>query len=393
MTGALQAWDRHIHAFVALSEVPAGTGPLSGLTVAVKDIIDVAGLPTRNGSETCAGTPPATRDALVVQRLRAAGARILGKTTTTEYAFTDPTPCRNPHDLTRSPGGSSSGSGAAVGAGIADIALGTQTAGSLIRPAAYCGAVGFKPTAGLLPLDGVTPLARSFDTVGIIAGDVNLALRAFEVMSPSGLKAEPRDLVAICGLWDTDAEVHPDWQEALAGAKEALAGLTSQLTWRELPADVETLVAAHRTVMCAEAYASHRALLRDDKASLLGPKFLAGLEAGRAVSEADLSGARQVLAEARQAFWNTMSGTELILTLPVPDGAPLLGDTTGFQDWLTPWTVFGGPLICLPWGHDDLARPQSIMLAAHPGQDLFLLSVVAHLERHAPPIPAPRLPS
>ncbi len=392
MTGSLQAWDRHIYAFVALSETPAMAGPLAGLTVGVKDIIDVAGLPTRNGSAACETAPPADRDAVIVQRLRAAGARIVGKTTTTEFAFTDPMPCRNPHDLTRSPGGSSSGSGAAVGAGILDIALGTQTAGSLIRPAAYCGAVGFKPSAGLLPLNGVTPLARSFDTVGIIARDVPLARRALEAMSPSAPKAEPGEWAAICGLWETDAEVRSDWLQAMNEARQALAALTPHLASRDLPADVDKVVAAHRTVMCAEAFASHHALLADGKAHLLQPKFRAGLEAGRAVSDAALSEARKVLADARTAFWGAMTGTDLILTLPVPEGAPLLDGTTGFQDWLTPWTVFGGPLICLPWGVDGLFRPRSVMLAAPPGEDLLLLSVAARLERRAPKIPLPHLP-
>ena len=168
-TSMFDAWDKQIHAFVALEEfscqdgLSVGNASLAGLTVGVKDIIDVAGLSTRNGSLTCRQAGPATADAEVVAALRNAGARIIGKTTTTEFAFTDPTNCRNPYDLRRTPGGSSSGSGAAVAAGMVDIALGTQTAGSLIRPAAYCGVVGFKPSYGVLPTVGVTPLAPSFD--------------------------------------------------------------------------------------------------------------------------------------------------------------------------------------------------------------------------------------
>lgn len=391
--GTLQEWDRHIHAFVALADASTDdgrfSGPLQGLSVGVKDVIDVAGLPTRNGSAACAAALPAGRDALVVQQMREAGARIIGKTTTTEFAFTDPTPCRNPHDLTRSPGGSSSGSGAAVGAGVVDVALGTQTAGSLIRPAAYCGAVGFKPSAGLLPLDGVTPLARRFDTLGIIARRVDLVSRVFKVLVPGGALRAPDEPVARCGLWDTRAEIAPDWLGALHGARDALGDL-AQVINRGLPADVDTIVAAHRTVMCVEAFATHRGLL-ETVPHLLQPKFRAGLEAGRDAQEAQGAACRR-LDEARRAFWDEMTGTDLILTLPVPDGAPRIDGTTGFQDWLTPWTVFGGPLICLPWGRDSLSRPRAIMLAAHPGQDLFLIDVAARLARHAPDLPPPRLP-
>lgn len=389
MTDAIRTWDRHIHAFVALSDAPGGTGPLSGLTVGVKDIIDVAGLPTRNGSAACENAAPADQDATVVKRLRDAGARVVGKTTTTEFAFTDPTPCRNPYDLARSPGGSSSGSGAAVGAGVLDLALGTQTAGSLIRPAAYCGAVGYKPSAGLFPLDGVTPLARSFDTVGVIARDVSLARRAFDVLVPDGGSESTGRPRAICGLWNGDVPVAPDWQRALDDAGAAMGDLAHVIPSR-LPVDVDRIVAAHRSIMCAEAFAAHQALLRE-RGELLRPKFRAGLEAGRDAQGGGIE-ARRVLDDARHAFWGAMKDTDLILTLPVPDGAPRIDCTTGFQDWLTPWTVMGGPLICVPWGLDSLSRPRSVMLVAHPGQDQFLLEMAARLEKYAPDLPPPQLP-
>ncbi|MEP2639874.1 amidase [Roseobacter sp.] len=391
MTDMFEVWDRHIHAFVAVSDAPAQAGPLGDVSVGVKDIIDVAGLPTKNGSLTYADALAADCDATVVRRLRDAGARIVGKTTTTEFAFTDPTPCRNPHVLARSPGGSSSGSGAAVGAGIVDIALGTQTAGSLIRPAAYCGAVGFKPSAGLLPLDGVTPLARSFDTVGIIARTVGLARRAFDVIAPPAQTGDLRGANVVCGLWDTQVEVAPDWMQAMRAAQDSLSCVVS-LTVCDLVADVGRVVDAHRTVMCAEAFATHHAMLDGDTAQMLKPKFRMGLEAGRAVSPAALRQARGLLTGACAAFWDNMADTDLILTLPVPEGAPLLDDTTGFQDWLTSWTVFGGPLVCVPWGVDALSRPRSVMLAAHPGQDARVLSAAAYLEQHAPLVPAPQTP-
>ncbi|WP_299649858.1 amidase [uncultured Tateyamaria sp.] len=390
----LKGWDQHIHAFVTLADPvsASASGPLAGITVGVKDIIDVAGLPTRNGSATCEAATPARDDAPVVARLRAAGATIVGKTTTTEFAFTDPTQCRNPHDLARSPGGSSSGSGAAVGAGIVDIALGTQTAGSLCRPAAYCGAVGFKPSAGLLPREGVTPLAPSFDTVGIIGRNVGMVQFAFGAMAPPASARYPTKPTALCGLWHTGATLAQDWSQALLEAQDVFASIAGRVNSSHLPADVDAIVAAHRTVMGAEAAIAHGSALADARAPLLQPNFRAALEAGRKVTPDALAAARSMLAQAKQAFWAQMSSVNAVLTLPVPDGAPLLDGSTGFQDWLTPWTVVGGPLVCLPWGLDALSRPRSVMLAAHPGHDRWLLSLAAQLERHAPKLHAPRFP-
>ncbi len=389
-------WDGHIHAFVELSETETtlpDPGQLGGLTVGIKDIIDVKGLPTRNGSDACHDAVPATEDAQVVTALRAAGARIVGKTTTTEFAFTDPTVCRNPHDLSRTPGGSSSGSGAAVAAGVVDIALGTQTAGSLCRPAAYCGVVGFKPTYGVLPTRGVTPLAPSFDSVGIIAGTVTLAQKAFDAMAPcDGATSHAMAPATLCGLWDNDVIVNADTRDALNDAATVLAGLGVCVADSPLIADVDRIVAAHRAIMHFEASAFHGSMLNDARISQLKPKFRKALEAGAAITPAEAAEAAAFLAQANQDFWQSLADVDIVLTLPVPDGPPMIDGTTGFQDWLTPWTVFGGPLICLPWGADSLGRPRSVMLAAHPGKDAELLVTAATLERHCPPLSKPQLP-
>ncbi len=388
----LMQWDKHIHAFVSLCEedVP-NDGPLAGLTVGVKDIIDVAGVPTRNGSEACKDAEPALQDAAVVAALREASASIVGKTTTTEFAFTDPTPCRNPHDLTRSPGGSSSGSGAAVAAGVVDIALGTQTAGSLCRPAAYCGVIGFKPSYGLLPTTGVTPLAASFDTVGIIASSVALAKKAFAAIVPTKVgAAEPLSLKVVTGLWQTDAHVD---QDALAGLHNAGTALDLHIDNAPLNADVDAIVKAHRIVMHSEAAQAHGPMLHDARGDVLKPKFLAGLKAGSKISPDEAKQAAGFLSDARQRFWAGLADTDMVLTLPVPEGAPLIDGTTGYQHWLTPWTVFGGPLVCLPWGPDRLGRPRSVMLAAYPGQDAQILETAAQLEKRSPELPRPQLPA
>lgn len=389
----LKKWDVQLHAFVALADAEAerGSGPLSGVRAGVKDIFDVAGLPTKCGSATRADAPAALADAPVVASLRAAGAQIVGKTTTTEFAFADPTQCRNPYDLERSPGGSSSGSGAAVAAGLVDIALGTQTAGSICRPAAYCGVVGFKPSFGVLSTTGVAPMAPSFDTVGLIARNVALTRAGFDAMAPPATKqnAPPPKIDAICGLWDAETPVQQDWAAALENARLALGDVPNQA----LPADANAIVTAHRTVMCAEGAQAYGDMLKDGRADQLQPKFRAGLEEGVQTSPAQLADAKAMLHEATNSFWQVLDGINLVLTLPVPEGPPLLtGGTTGFQNWLAPWTVLGGPLLSLPWGMDHRSLPRAIMLAARPGHDRWLLDIAARLEAQAPPIPAPKLP-
>lgn len=310
----------------------------------MKDIIDVAGLPTCNGSAACAGAAPASQDAAVVASLRSAGARIVGKTATTEFAFTDPTDCRNPHDLRRSPGGSSSGSGAAVAAGLVDVALGTQTAGSLCRPAAYCGVVGLKPTYDVLPKTGVTPLAPSFDSVGVIARSVEMARAAFQAMAPQA--GSPRDAPLSVTRWllPGDVNVSSDTLAALEGATRAFSRCVnvdvSVRAAGDAPpsptgCDPLAIVAAHRTVMLAEASKAHGALLNGPEAVFLRPKFRAALEAGADLSADQVRAARQTLEVATTDFWQAMADVDAIVTLPVPEGAPLLGASTGFQDWLT----------------------------------------------------------
>ncbi|MEM1161036.1 MAG: amidase [Pseudomonadota bacterium] len=368
---------------------------LAGATVGVKDIIDVSGVPTRNGSQTCRDASPAQTDAPVVAALRRAGAQIIGKTTTTEFAFTDPTDCRNPYDLARSPGGSSSGSGAAVAAGMVNMALGTQTAGSLCRPAAYCGAVGFKPSYGVLSTAGVTPLAPRFDTVGIIAKSVDLAGRAFHSMHGANDVSLANDLSA-CRLasllLDRGMQVPAENLAAFEESTVAMVRFSAGVGGPEIPIDVTEIVADHRVVMNRQAFEAHGHLLQEEFSGLVGPRFSAGLKAGSIVTSAELDGAVGRLEEAKSVFWSALSGIDIVLTLPVPEGAPLLDGTTGFQDWLTPWTVFGGPLVCLPWGLDSLGRPRSVMLAAHPGADATLLGMAAALEREAPALPPPQPP-
>ena len=391
------ALEKQLSSFVAFSaeatkhQEENRIGPLAGVTVGVKDIINVAGLPTRNGSAAFAQAKPERTDAAVVARLRASGASIVGKTTTTEFAFTDPTDCRNPYDLNRTPGGSSSGSGAAVAAELVDVALGTQTAGSLCRPAAYCGVIGLKPTYGLLSTVGVTPLSPSFDTVGIIARCCEKLRNT--LLGTSDLTASNRPVPARLGklLLPTAQKAVP---ETLAAFTEASAALTRDgcpISDIMLTLDVSAIVAAHRCVMLAEAAQAHGHLLHNNSVDLLRPNFRAGLQAGTVLSPAEVAEARGYLESAKTAFWSQTTDVDIMLTLAVPDGAPLLDGTTGFQDWLTPWTVFGGPLVCMPWGLDSIGRPRSVMLAGRPSSDLQVLDLAERLGELSPPMPRPAM--
>lgn len=393
----IAAWEPRIGAFVtfdetAFAQLDTATGPLSGIAVGVKDVLDVAGLPTRNGSRACDDAPAAHQDAPVVGALRRAGAAILGKTVTTEFAFIDPTDCRNPHDVARTPGGSSSGSGAAVGAGVLDLAVGTQTAGSLCRPAAYCGAVGLKPGLGVLSTEGMTPLAPSFDAPGFIARDVSTAAMAFGACTGLAPLTDALGRLRLARApIDPDAPMSDPALGALDEAARALAEFGTMAGARHTEQSFLAIVADHRTVMLAEAAVAHGCLL-DTAPCQLRPLFAAALAEGRALPPTEVAAARTRLAAARAAFWDEMSGIDLLLAPPVPDGAPRLNEGTGYQNLLTPWTVFAGPLLVLPWGLDALGRPRSIMLAAAPGREALVLAVAAQLEPLSPALKRPAPP-
>lgn len=369
----------------AETDLASASGPLAGIVFGVKDVIDVKGAPTRNGSAACAGAAPAERDAAAVSALRAAGATFLCKTATTEFAFIDPAPTLNPYDPARTPGGSSSGSGAAVGAGILDLALGTQTAGSLIRPAAYCGAVGFKPGKGALSSDGMTPLSPSFDTIGFIARDAGTAGDAF--IACGGAAPAAPDMSRLCtGLPEADpaAPLSPAATRAVAGAAAALREAGAEARRLAHGIDLSAVVADHRIVMLAEAAALHGARLRD---APLGPAFAAALKAGAAIDAAERGAALRRLDDARARFWSATEQYGVLLAPPVPAAAPPRDGGTGYQHMLTPWTVFGGPLLCLPWGADEAGLPLSVMLAAPPGAEAALLGAGLALAALAPPRP------
>jgi aspartyl-tRNA(Asn)/glutamyl-tRNA(Gln) amidotransferase subunit A len=374
--GAVQAWidvlagEALIQAR-ALDAEPVKRGPLHGIPIAVKDVIDVRGLPTRAFSASRADLPPATADATAVAHLRAAGAVILGKVHTTEYAYFSPAPpTRNPWDLTRTPGGSSAGSGAAVASGAVPLALGTQTAGSVNRPAAYTGTGAFKPSTLSIGGVGIVPLSPSFDTLGAFGQTAQDAafLAAGYAADHLGLRNPPAVTPRIVILQDamiaeraapgTAAQV-----EALARRLEA-AGLS--LATAPAPVPLEGILATHRQVLLAEAGRTYATLHRH----LISPRLAADIDSGLAIPDAVYHAALRELAQARAAFWAGFAPTDMLLLPAAPDVAPADG-TTGDPSFVIPMTALGGPIATLRAGL-DAGMPVGALLCAAPGADARL---------------------
>jgi Asp-tRNA(Asn)/Glu-tRNA(Gln) amidotransferase A subunit family amidase len=362
--------------------------PLAGIPVAVKDIIDVAGVSTRAGSRAMEDAPPAQKDSEVVARLRAAGAIIIGKTKTTELATMDPTDTVNPYDPACTPGGSSSGSGAAVGAGLVPVALGTQTAGSLCRPAAYCGAAAFKPTHNRIPLTGITPLATSFDTVGPIARSQRDCAQVMSALGiqPIAMGLEGTRIAAPdAALWYPDAD--QSMLDYLDRVRRLLTGAGARVTTIPPLYDSPSVLADHRTVMAREAWKAHRELYRKS-ASLMGPNIAKLLAEGSEISDAAAAQARARLAAASGRVWSSLASFDACLLLPVPATAPRGHTTTGNASYLTPWSSFLGPLATLAGSIGPDGLPLAAMLASAPGTDERLLGLALAAEGFTDELPA-----
>ena len=375
-------------AFLHPAPAPAGArGPLAGLAVGVKDIIDVAGMPCERGSPIHAGRVPA-RDAACVARLRAAGAAIPGKTVTTEFATFKPPVTVNPHDPARTPGGSSSGSAAAVAAGAVPLALGTQTAGSVIRPAAFCGVAGFKPTFGAVALDGVKALAPSLDTLGWFARSADGLARLAAAFGIDEAPAGPPPRIALCRTpeWDrTDAAT----RAALDRALDAFAAAGADTSAFAMAAPFDRLAVAQNDIMRAEA-AGALAWERAERGALLSAGLRAMLDAGARLSPARVAAARDCAADCRAREAALFAGADLLLTAAAPGEAPPRA-TTGDPVFNRAWTLLGAPCLTLPAGAGPAGLPLGAQLVARRGDDSRLLAWARWAEAAlagAPP-PAP----
>jgi aspartyl-tRNA(Asn)/glutamyl-tRNA(Gln) amidotransferase subunit A len=394
----------------------APAGMLYGTVVAVKDIIDLAGLPTGGGSLTRADALPASRDAVIVARLREAGAVLIGKTNTVEFAFggwgtnvTVGTP-RNPWDMTeaRAPGGSSSGSGVAVGAGIVPLALGTDTGGSVRLPAAFCGIVGLKTTAGLLPLDGVLPLSSRFDTIGPMARTVADTARLLAAMlaedaarlPEAGRLADPAALAAggvagrRIGVLDApDVALDDDVARCFAETQRMLAALGAELVPARLPRPVTDYVSAMNLLIGPSGYAIYAALAEAEP-NLLGPpvrgRMLAGRDVPPAQTRAEQAHQRDDIARVADLF----AGIDALLTPTTAFPAPTLA---ACDEAVSPsiFTRFVNYLdlaaISLPMGLSREGLPIGMQLVVPGLQEVRALAFAAALERARGAFPSPAL--
>jgi aspartyl-tRNA(Asn)/glutamyl-tRNA(Gln) amidotransferase subunit A len=353
-------------------------GPLHGVPVGVKDIFHVAGMPTRAGSRPFAHSMPAT-DATSVARLRAAGAVIVGKTHTTEFAFRDPAPTRNPWEREHTPGGSSSGSGAAVAARMVPLALGSQTVGSVLRPAAYCGVVGFKPTHGLIPVDGVIPLAWSLDHVGVLARSVADAALAVSVMAARPVTLEPVRAPRLALAPELVARAEADVAAQVSAAVGAFVRSGAAIVEVKLPASFAALGDAARRVLEAEAGAYHEAGLREHRAEY-GASIRDLADAGLALGAAEYIRANRARLAFRDEVLPLLAEYDALVSPTAPATAPAGLRWTGDASLCAPWSGSGVPAISLPAGLDPSGLPHAIQLVGAAGAESRLVSAAAWCE-------------
>ncbi|SDK67711.1 Asp-tRNAAsn/Glu-tRNAGln amidotransferase A subunit [Nocardioides sp. YR527] len=375
--------DPALRAWVALADPPPapGPGPLGGIPLGVKDIIDVAGLPTRCGAAVRSDASPAQADAAIVSAWRAAGALPAGKTVTTEFAFFAPGPTANPAAPGHTPGGSSSGSAAAVASGQVPLALGSQTAGSVTRPAAYCGVASLVMSHGRFPVAGVTGLSPSLDSHGVIACSVSDLALAWSALTGApdlgALGGPPRIL-----LWAADPldVVEEPMRAALAAAVERLrtAGATVDTFPEErLVADVTR---AHPVVMAFEAARERAAELA--RAGEISDQLALLLRTGDATSLVDYRAASEVVDVGEETVARLLSSYDVILGPAAPGPAPRGLDATGDPVLSRAWQAMGLPTVTVPGLADDHGLPLGVQLIGPGRGETDLIGHAAWVERH-----------
>ncbi len=363
------------------------TGPLHGVPVGIKDIFDTADMPTENGSVLYAGRTP-SRDATAVSKLRAAGAVIMGKTVTTEFAYFSPGKTRNPHNPEHTPGGSSSGSAAAVAAEMVPLAVGSQTNGSTIRPAAFCGVIGFKPTHGLISRHSVLALSRTLDHVGLFArtiDDIALLAEQLQGYDEHDLDTRPRARIPCVQIAAEEPPLlpmfafvkTPQWDrtddDTKAGFAEIVEQLGSQVEDVELFPSATEAWQWHQTIMAAEMAAN---LEREWNArrDRLSKQLRAQIERGREIIAVDYLRALRQITPIYESFVELFEQRyDAILTPAAPGPAPKGLDSTGDPAFCTLWTLCGMPAISLPLLQSTDGLPIGVQLVGPRHGDARLL--------------------
>ena len=371
-------------------------GPLHGVPVAIKDIIDTADMPTEDGTVLHAGRTP-VRDAAVVATLRAAGAVIMGKTVTTECATYAPGKTRNPHNPGHTPGGSSSGSAAAVAAGMVPLALGSQTNGSVIRPAAFCGVYGFKPTHGLIPRTGILRLSRALDHVGMFARtieDIALIAELLVGCDEDDPDTRPRSRPPYRETVAQEPPLPPllafvkgpAWERAEDETREAFAELTAELGERvvevPLPESAQRALDWHRTIMEAEM-AANLDLEWERGRDRLSESLRSQLARGREVRALDYQQALARIPLLNEGFAELFTAYDAILTPAAAGTAPAGLAATGDPSFCTLWTLCGMPAITLPLMQGGNGLPLGVQLVGARHGDARLLRTARWLAGQA----------
>lgn len=377
------AWHdpQHVREQLAALADTQTSQPLAGVAIGIKDIIDTASMPTAYGSAAYLGHRPAV-DAAVIRKLKSAGAILMGKTVTTEFAHVHAGPTVNPHNFLHTPGGSSSGSAAAVADGMVALALGSQTGGSTIRPAAFCGVVGFKPTYGRIDLEGVMPLSVAMDTMGLMARSMDDVILLAKVLFEQTFTTTAIGTKPVFAWYPG-----PNAEEAKGESVKLLERARAQLTEQgaqfaevELPQDLFAAIGrANRLIMAYQAGHHHEALYRS-RPDKLGATTCKLIEAGLAMSAAQFEDEIALAAQGRELFKHAMGGIDALLTFSAPGTAPLVEDGTGASTFNRIWTTIGAPCLTLPAGRGQNGLPLGVQFVASHGRDENLLQLGKQFE-------------
>ncbi|MHC5652662.1 amidase [Stappia sp. ICDLI1TA098] len=365
----------------ARADAGRASGPLRGLPLGVKDNIDTGDRPSEYGSPIHAGHRPAV-DAAIVALARRAGGAILGKTVTTEFAFFEPGRTRNPHNLEHTPGGSSSGSAAGVAAGFFPLALGTQTGGSVVRPASFCGVAGFKPSFGRLPTVGLKFFSWSLDTLGLFGkGVADVAFGAGALAGRDWRIDGASHGTPHLGFLEPQpwAQADDDMLEAFERARSLALRAGAKVSSVSLPPVFREAFAAHQTI---QDYEATRALAAevDMAAERISPKLRKTLEDGAAISAEDYDAAQETALAARRACAEAMATLDALVTPSAPGTAPFGLASTGSSVFNRLWTLMGVPAVNVPGLVAGNGLPLGIQVLAPFGRDRSALRAASILE-------------
>jgi Asp-tRNA(Asn)/Glu-tRNA(Gln) amidotransferase A subunit family amidase len=369
----IQAMDSSVHAWrQVLPQRPTGDGPLAEIPFGAKDIMETRGLSTEYGSEIYEGRI-GTDDAAIVRELRQRGAILLGKTHTTAFAYATPGPTRNPRDLARTPGGSSSGSAAAVAAGMVPFALGTQTRGSVLRPASFCGVTGFKASYGLLSMEGVLPFAKSLDTLGFFTQTAADMLGLWQSLGYSTGQREEIEL----GVPDPMPEVEPPMAAAFQSALTRLRRAGVSIKSIDIAAMLGKLDEANLTVTFYEAARFHEQRFNEYGLRL---RHMADLvRDGLKIPLERYDAAMRYIAQCRIEIAELYKDTPVILVPAAMGPAPLGLESTGDPRMNAPWTALGTPAISIPIPISS-GPPLGLQLTADHGEDARVIQTAVRVE-------------